>query len=134
MRFCVSDNAFTVPYLLNSYENAEVALNTGMILHEMLRHEPLAKTLLYSERLYDFIGYIDKTTFGIACDAMANFKELLTKHKPMVAEFLEQNYDEVRHTWLTKQNHRRSRRIDTYCNFSASTSRTMLFSSLPTIT
>lgn len=56
------------------YENAEVALNTGMILHEMLRHEPLAKSLLHSDRLYDFIGYIDKTTFGIACDAQANFK------------------------------------------------------------
>lgn len=32
------------------YENAEVALNTGMILREMLRHEPLARILLYSER------------------------------------------------------------------------------------
>lgn len=32
------------------YENAEVALNTGMILREMLRHEPLARTLLYSDR------------------------------------------------------------------------------------
>ena len=66
-----------------------------MILHEMLRHESLAKTLLYSERLYDFIPYIDKTTFGIACDAMANFKELLTRHKAMVADFLDKNYDEV---------------------------------------
>lgn len=65
-----------------------------MILHEMLRHETLAKTLLYSPRsvvrsvaytrttadtlpslrMYDFIGYIDKTTFGVACDAQANFK------------------------------------------------------------
>jgi calcium binding protein 39 len=82
-------------YVLYRYENAEVALNTGMILHEMLRHESLAKTLLYSERLYDFIPYIDKTTFGIACDAMANFKELLTRHKAMVADFLDKNYDEV---------------------------------------
>lgn len=32
------------------YENPEVALNTGMILREMLRHEPLARTLLYSDR------------------------------------------------------------------------------------
>ena len=104
---------------MRRYENAEVALNTGMILHEMLRHEPLAKSLLHSDRLYDFIGYIDKTTFGIACDAQANFKvdrstsaenpesrliadpalalsqELLTRHKPMVADFLDKNYDEV---------------------------------------
>lgn len=60
----------------------------------MLRHEALAKTLLYSPKLveihaqtpkqipdanvfhslYDFLPYIEKTTFGIACDAMANFR------------------------------------------------------------
>lgn len=32
------------------YSNEEVALNTGMILREMLRHEPLAKILLQSEQ------------------------------------------------------------------------------------
>jgi Mo25-like len=35
---------------LAGYENEEVALNTGMILKEMLRHEPLAKLLLYSDQ------------------------------------------------------------------------------------
>lgn len=35
---------------LGGYENEEVALNTGMILREMLRHEPLCKILLYSEQ------------------------------------------------------------------------------------
>lgn len=63
-----------------------------MVLREMLRHEPLARTLLYSDRsvcletvricadsqrlnrFYDFIDYIEQTTFGIACDAQANFK------------------------------------------------------------
>jgi calcium binding protein 39 len=62
-----------IPFV-NSYDNPDIALNTGMILHEMLRDEILAKKLLYSDRLYDFIGYIDRTTFGIACDAQANFK------------------------------------------------------------
>lgn len=32
------------------YENADVALNTGMILRAMLRHEPLAQILLYSDK------------------------------------------------------------------------------------
>lgn len=32
------------------YENEEVALNTGMVLREMLRHEPLCKILLHSEQ------------------------------------------------------------------------------------
>ncbi|KAM0752157.1 Mo25-like protein [Meredithblackwellia eburnea MCA 4105] len=83
----------TVFAALKGYENAEVALNTGLILKEMLRHEPLARALLYSDRFYNFIDYIEQTTFGIACDAQANFKETLTRHKPMVAEYLEENYD-----------------------------------------
>ncbi|KAI5474724.1 calcium binding protein 39 [Pseudohyphozyma bogoriensis] len=83
----------TIFAALKGYENAEVALNTGMILREMLRHEALARTLLYSDKFYNFIDYIEQTTFGIACDAQANFKETLTRHKPMVAEYLEANYD-----------------------------------------
>jgi calcium binding protein 39 len=35
---------------LAGYENEEVALNTGMILKEMLRHEQLSKILLYSDQ------------------------------------------------------------------------------------
>ena len=34
----------------DGYGNEEIALNTGMILREMLRHEPLAKILLYSDQ------------------------------------------------------------------------------------
>ncbi|PWN50429.1 Mo25-like protein [Violaceomyces palustris] len=78
---------------LRGYENPDVALNTGMILREMLRHEPLAKILLHSERFYTFPDYIEKTTFGVSCDAFANFKETLTRHKAMVAEYLEAHYD-----------------------------------------
>jgi hypothetical protein len=79
---------------------------------------------------YTFPDHIEKTTFGVSCDAFANFKvrgallllrlsrfaarrcsggaqadvlsllwrraqETLTKHKPMVAEYLEKNYDKV---------------------------------------
>ncbi|KAH9445061.1 hypothetical protein MJO28_012858 [Puccinia striiformis f. sp. tritici] len=78
---------------LKGYENSDVALNTGMILKEILRHEILAKSLLYSERFYDFPQYIEQTTFGIACDAMSSFKECLTRHKSMVATYLEDNYE-----------------------------------------
>ncbi|EKM53238.1 uncharacterized protein PHACADRAFT_99790 [Phanerochaete carnosa HHB-10118-sp] len=75
------------------YENEDIALNTGMILKEMLRHESLAKMLLHSEQLYMFPHYIETTTFGISCDAYNNLKETLTRHKPMVADYLDKNYD-----------------------------------------
>lgn len=42
-----------------------------------------------------FPHYIETTTFGISCDAYANLKETLTRHKTMVAEYLDKNYDRV---------------------------------------
>jgi calcium binding protein 39 len=81
---------------LAGYENDEAALNTGMILREMLRHEPLCRILLHSEQFYKFPHYIENTTFGISTDAFTSLKDTLTRHKPMVAEFLEKNYDTVR--------------------------------------
>ena len=78
------------------YENEDIALNTGMILRDMLRHEPLAKMLIEMDEFYTFPHYIEDTTFGISCDAFTNFKETLTRHKPMVALYLEANYDKVR--------------------------------------
>ncbi|QRW07525.1 calcium-binding protein 39 [Ceratobasidium sp. AG-Ba] len=78
---------------LKGYETEEVALSTGLILREMLKHEPIARILLYSDQFYSFPHYIEDTTFGVSCDAFANLKETLTRHKPMVAEYLEKNYD-----------------------------------------
>jgi len=78
---------------VRGYDNEDVALNTGMILKEMLRHEQLCKILLYSDLFYTFPHFIEDTTFGISCDAFTNFKEVLTRHKAMVAEYLEKNYD-----------------------------------------
>jgi hypothetical protein len=46
-------------------------------------------------RFYTFPHYIETTTFGISCDAFANLKETLTRHKSMVAEYLDKNYDRV---------------------------------------
>jgi calcium binding protein 39 len=47
----------------------------------------------FDTRFYKFPHYIENTTFGVSCDAYANLKETLTRHKPMVAEYLDKNYD-----------------------------------------
>jgi len=86
---------------LAGYENEEVALNTGMILKEILKHEQLSKILLHSDQFYQFPHYIQTTTFGISCDAFANLKETLTRHKPMVAKYLDQNYDRLFSSYTT---------------------------------
>ncbi|XP_006810946.2 calcium-binding protein 39-like [Neolamprologus brichardi] len=73
----------------------QVALNCGIMLRECIRHEPLAKIVLHSEHFHNFFNYVEMSTFDIASDAFATFKDLLTRHKVLVAEFLEQNYEAV---------------------------------------
>ncbi|CAG8478704.1 3004_t:CDS:10 [Funneliformis mosseae] len=80
--------------LLKGYENPDIALNCGMILRECLRHESLTKIILYSPHFYDFFTYVEMSTFDIASDAFATFKEILTRHKTLVAEFLDVNYEQ----------------------------------------
>lgn len=79
--------------LLKGYESPNIALRCGIMLRECVRHEPLAKIILFSEQFRDFFKYVEMSTFDIASDAFATFKDLLTRHKLLVAEFLEQNYD-----------------------------------------
>ena len=52
--------------------------------------------MVFSFRFYTFPHYIETTTFGISCDAYTNLKETLTRHKTMVADYLDKNYDRVR--------------------------------------
>lgn len=51
---------------------------------------------LTARRFYMFPHHIETTSFGVSCDAFANLKETLTRHKAMVADYLDKNYDRVR--------------------------------------
>ncbi|XP_012863033.1 calcium-binding protein 39-like [Echinops telfairi] len=77
------------------YETPQIALRCGMMLRECIRYEPLAKVILFSNQFRDFFKYVELSTFDIASDAFATFKDLLTRHKVLVADFLEQNYDVI---------------------------------------
>lgn len=79
--------------LMRGYEQPDIALNCGNMLRECVRHEPLAKIMLFSEDFYKFFNFVEVSTFDIASDAFSTFKDLITKHKVLCAEFLEQNYD-----------------------------------------
>uniref|UniRef100_A0A8C1UA88 Calcium binding protein 39, like 1 n=1 Tax=Cyprinus carpio TaxID=7962 RepID=A0A8C1UA88_CYPCA len=91
----ISSHSQILFMLLKGYETPEVALNCGMMLRECLRHEPLARIVLFSEEFYCFFRYVELSTFDIASDAFSSFKDLLTRHKIMCADFLETNYDRV---------------------------------------
>ncbi|KAI8854394.1 Mo25-like protein [Chytridium lagenaria] len=92
--------------LLQGYENQEIALNCGMILRECLRHEILARIVLESTSFWKLFSYVELSTFDVASDAFATFKDVLTKHKALVASFLEEHYDEffVKYTMLLNSN------------------------------
>jgi calcium binding protein 39 len=81
--------------LMAGYDSQEVALNCGIMLRECFRHEELARIVLFSEAFYKFFDYVELSTFDIASDAFSTFKDLLTKHKILSAEFLDQNYERV---------------------------------------
>jgi len=83
----------TIIKLIVGYESPEIALNCGSMLRECVRHEPLARIALYSPEFYNFFQYVEMTTFDVASDAFSTFKEIITRHKVMCAEFLEKNYD-----------------------------------------
>ncbi|CAA0815417.1 Putative MO25-like protein [Striga hermonthica] len=79
--------------LISGYENNELALHYGAMLRECIRHQSVARYVLESEHMKKFFDYIQLPNFDIASDAAATFKELLTRHKSTVAEFLSKNYD-----------------------------------------
>jgi len=81
--------------LIRGYEYPEIAMICGMMLRECCRHEELARMILEFDEFYNFFAYVEVSTFDIASDAFSTFKELLTRHKILCAEFLEQNYDKV---------------------------------------
>jgi calcium binding protein 39 len=91
----LAKNSNLLATLVEGYTNPEIALNCGMMLRECIRHEPLCAILLQSESLWRFFSFVELPNFDIASDAFATFKDLLTKHKAMCAEFLEKNYDRV---------------------------------------
>ncbi|MBA0868615.1 hypothetical protein Goshw_016363 [Gossypium schwendimanii] len=79
--------------LIAGYENTDMALHYGAMLRECIRHQTVARYVLESQHMKKFFDYIQLPKFDIAADAAATFKELLTRHKSTVAEFLSKNYD-----------------------------------------
>ncbi|XP_052182138.1 putative MO25-like protein At5g47540 isoform X1 [Diospyros lotus] len=79
--------------LVAGYENPEMSLHYGAMLRDCIRHQSVARYVLESEHMKKFFDYIQLPNFDISADAAATFKELLTRHKSTVAEFLSKNYD-----------------------------------------
>lgn len=88
--------------LIKGYEHTETALPCGSMLRECIRYETLAEMLLYSDLFSLFLVYIESNNFDIASDAFSTFKDLLTRHKQVVAKYLQENYDQVMNDYFRR--------------------------------
>ena len=103
--------------LCRGYEHRESAMPCGAVLREILKNEHVTATLLHDEtqsedepalRLDDleldkpqtgaglfwrFFDWIDNAAFEASTDAFSTFRELLTKHKSLVAQYLTINFE-----------------------------------------
>lgn len=89
----LENNKDLMDILISGYKNMDVALHYGVMLRECIRHQSIAKYVLESEHMKEFFDYIQIANFDVSSDASTTFKELLTRHKSTVAEFLNKNYD-----------------------------------------
>ncbi|XP_021840085.1 putative MO25-like protein At5g47540 isoform X1 [Spinacia oleracea] len=88
----LENNIDLIDVLVSGYEDHRLALHYGNMLRECIRHQTIAKYALETH-LFKFFDYIQLPDFEISSDAAATFKELLTRHKSTVSEFLSKNYD-----------------------------------------
>lgn len=87
----IAQNPTILATLCELYEK-DTTTNCGSMLRDCCAYEPLVEYLL-KDSVWDFFKYTESANFDVQSDAFASFREVLTVHKAMVAEFLEENYD-----------------------------------------
>ncbi|KAM3413848.1 hypothetical protein BST61_g10525 [Cercospora zeina] len=103
--------------LCNGYSRRESASACGGILKEALKHDSVAAVILYNEPrtdgktvdiysdvdvshpasgegiFWNFFTWIDESSFEVSADAFDCFRLILTKHKGLVAQYINTNFD-----------------------------------------
>ncbi|KAK9818819.1 hypothetical protein WJX74_005590 [Apatococcus lobatus] len=83
-----------IPTLFAGYDNPAIALNCGSMLRDCIRDESIARLVLEGPLFADFFHKVEVTNFEVASDAFTTFKDLLTRHKALVVNFLMTRYEE----------------------------------------
>ena len=102
--------------LCRGYDDQKSAMPCGSILRQALQHDSIAALILYDESqpgeravklsdvdvgqkqsgeglFWKFFDWINKGSFEVSADAFTTFREVLTKHKQMVCQYLSFNFD-----------------------------------------
>ncbi|XP_010542195.1 PREDICTED: MO25-like protein At2g03410 isoform X1 [Tarenaya hassleriana] len=85
-------NLDVIDMLVEGFENEDLALHYSGMLKECVRHQVITKYILESKYLEKFFDYVQLPSFDVAADAHRIFRELLTRHRSTVSEYLAKNY------------------------------------------
>lgn len=90
------------------------------MLRECIKHEVLARKIITSEQdFFRLFSYVDLPNFDVASDAFLTFRELLSRHKSLIAEFLDANFDQffAKYAVLLQSNYVTKRQSLKVCPF-----------------
>ncbi|RMZ76426.1 hypothetical protein DV737_g4808, partial [Chaetothyriales sp. CBS 132003] len=114
--YLVRDRPEIIVELCWGYNDAKSAMACGTILRHALQFDTIAAVVLYDEStrgqravrlkevdvsrqqtgkgvFWNFFQWINKGSFEVSADAFTTFREILTKHKNLVSQYLATNYD-----------------------------------------
>jgi calcium binding protein 39 len=80
--------------LFSGYEIPEIALSCGSMLRDCVRDEALAQIVLTGPLFSKYFQKVEVINFEVASDAFSTLKDLLTRHRALVARHLLDHYDE----------------------------------------
>ncbi|KAL9586750.1 MAG: hypothetical protein Q9212_000696 [Teloschistes hypoglaucus] len=119
MSYIIHQRPEVIVELCRGYARKESAMPCGVVLREMLKqYEEVAAIILYDESheneratsvdeidlrdspvqsghgvFWSFFSWIENGAFEVSTDAFTTFRELLTRHKQLLALYLERNFD-----------------------------------------
>lgn len=102
--------------LCRGYNHQQSAMPCGQILRQALAYDTIAAVILYDESepgekavqlkevdvgkrqtgkgtFWTFFSWINKGSFEVSADAFTTFRDILTKHKQLVSQYLATNYE-----------------------------------------
>ncbi|PSS22109.1 hypothetical protein M430DRAFT_34105 [Amorphotheca resinae ATCC 22711] len=117
LSYVINNRPEVLVELCNGYDHKESATPAGTVLREVLKSDAAAAIILYHDPseagpsakglsgiqpevkqsgkgvFWKFFNWIDQGSFEVGADAFTTFRELLTRHKQVVAQYLCTNFD-----------------------------------------
>ncbi|KAI9871771.1 MAG: hypothetical protein M1830_002394 [Pleopsidium flavum] len=116
LAYVINNRPEIIIELCRGYEHKESAMPCGTVLREILKHDEVAEIILYDQSkegervvrlnqirpdvkqtgsgiFWKFFAWIDRGAFEVSTDAFTTFREILTKHKQVVPQYLATNFD-----------------------------------------